>query len=111
MTGQYFAKGHSVSQPDFEAVRWCPKAEKQGHQSAALVLGTHYLDGSGCAIDLAESRKYAERAMAIDEHTAADCHSLPYVIGSRYNHIETEEASIEERSLTFLANEGMCHAK
>mmetsp|Transcript_28971 Transcript_28971/g.58788 ORF Transcript_28971/g.58788 Transcript_28971/m.58788 type:complete len:361 (+) Transcript_28971:164-1246(+) len=105
-------EGCNVAQSDFEAVRWFRKAAKQGHPGALLCLGQHHIDGKGCALDLSEARKCAERAMAVDAQYARVSCLLLFEVSLAYKDMETSEARKEERSiLTFLVSKGMREAQ
>ena len=110
--GWEYAEGEGVAQSDFEAVRWFRKAAKHGHPLALLSLSHCHLNGKGCAVDLTEARRYAERAMSIDNDSVPQSLSLLFKIAAAYRRLNTAEATNEELSiLEFLAVKGMREAQ
>ena len=92
--------GDGVAKSEFEATRWFRKAAAQGHPGALIDMSCHCLEGIGCKRDVAESRKYAEKAMLL-RASLVDA-VKEGLAGVALDYIETESTDMIEAAKTIL---------
>jgi len=64
--GVCYSHGLQVKQSVTDGRRWYEKAAKQNHPDAAYSIGSLYLNGQGCDVDLSKAREFFQRGMEWD---------------------------------------------